>query len=202
LENLNPTPQELKAFRKLMQNPEVANMIEQFQDGTVNQYPTKKETEKPKSQPSKSSYKRKWITPKEVAEIKGISPTWANQLMKEGFFGKNMGKEHSREGYVTRKVLREVVENTKLVGKGQTYASQQNLKPFNKKQETQAKLSGDLGFGALINDPYTKKPTINPLAIQMFYKEIRNALMEDKGFLLALSREVMRNLKFVTKLDS
>ena len=161
-----------------MQNPEVANMIEQLQDGTVNQYPTKKETEKPKSQPSKSSYKRKWITPKEVAEIKGISPTWANQLMKEGFFGKNMGKEHSREGYVTRKVLREVVENTKLVGKGQTYASQQNLKPFNKKQETQA-----------------EQEAFN-------YEDFKKQIMEDHKFLLALSREVMRNLKFVTKLES
>ena len=200
MDNLNPTIQELNAFRKLMQNPELLKMIEQFQDGTVNQYPTKKETEKPKSQ---SSYKRKWLTVKEVAELKGISPTWANKLMKDGFFGNPMEQElGSRKGYVSRKVLREMVENTKLVGKGKAQASQQNLKPFNKKQETQAELSGDLSFGALIKNPYTKKPTINPLAIQMFYKEIRNALMEDKGFLLALSREVMRNLKFVTKLES
>ena len=100
MDNLNPTIQELNAFRKLMQNPELLKMIEQFQDGTVTQYPTKKETEKPKSQ---SSYERKWLTPKEVAEIKGISPTWANKLMKEGFFGKTIEKElGSRKGYVSR----------------------------------------------------------------------------------------------------
>ena len=197
MDNLNPTIQELNAFRKLMQNPEILNMIEQFQDGTVTQYPTKKETEKPKSQ---SSYERKWLTPKEVAEIKGISRAYASTLIKEGFFGKTISKKNGNNRGYSRKVLREVVENAELVGKWKANASLQNLKPFKtkqekekEKQETQAKLSGDFVY-----NKKTKKPTINPLA----YKEIRNQLMEDKGFLLAMSREVMRNLKFVTKLDS
>ena len=105
MDNLNPTIQELNAFRKLMQNPELLKMIEQFQDGTVNQYPTKKETEKPKS---RGTYKKKWLTPKDVAELKGISHTWASRLVKDGFFGKTIDKEH-RKGYVSRKVSREVV---------------------------------------------------------------------------------------------
>ena len=90
MDNLNPSIQELNAFRKLMRNPELLKMIEQFQDGTVNQYPTKKKTEKPKSQ---SSYERKWITASEVAEIKGISRVYARQLMKDGFFGNPMEQE-------------------------------------------------------------------------------------------------------------
>lgn len=189
MDNLNPTIQELNAFRKLMQNPELLKMIEQFQDGTVNQYPTKKETEKPKSQ---SSYKRKWLTVKEVAELKGISPTWANKLMRDGFFGNPMEQElGSRKGYVSRKVLREMVENTKLVGKGKAQASQQNLKPFTIYKKKQGKKRQEIIKLKHLQTVPTSE-----------YIQIKNELMEDKGFLLSLSREVMRNLKFVTKLES
>tara|TARA_R100000781_G_scaffold63963_1_gene40472 strand:- start:1705 stop:2232 length:528 start_codon:yes stop_codon:yes gene_type:complete len=175
LENLNPTPQELNAFRKLMQNPEIVNMIEQFQDGTVNQYPTKKKTEKPKSQ---GTYKKKWLTPREVAELKGISHTWASRLVKEGFFGQTKDKQH-RKGYVSRKVLREVVENTEMVGSGGF------LKKWHEGQQD-SKQEGK---------PQAEQEAFN-------YEDFKKQIMEDNGFLLALSREVMKNLKFVTKLDS
>ena len=175
MDNLNPTPQELNAFRKLIQNPEIAKMIEQFQDGTVNQYPTKKETEKPKSQ---GTYKKKWLTPKEVAELKGISHTWSSRLIKDGFFGKTKDREH-RKGYVSRKVLREVVENTEMVGSGGF------LKKWHEGQQD-SKQEGK---------PQVEQETLN-------YEQIRNQLMEDLLFLSRVGSNVMSNLRFINKLDS
>ena len=121
----------------------------------------------------------KWVTAKEVAEMKGTSLSWAIKLMDRGHFGKTTGKGKSNS---PTKVLREAVENTELIGRG-----------FHMKD------SGlrDINFNK--NKKYeTFKPTVNPLA----YEDIKNELMEDKGFLMAVSREVMRNLKFVTKLDN
>ena len=134
-------------------------------------------TELTRGQPKEKD--TKWVTAKEVSEMKGTTPSWAIKLMDRGHFGKTTGKGKSNS---PTKVLREAVENTELIGRG-----------FHMKD------SGlrDINFNK--NKKYeTFKPTVNPLA----YEDIKNELMEDKGFLMAVSREVMRNLKFVTKLDS
>jgi len=128
----------------------------------------------------KTKYLSKWINAKEVAKMKGTSPTYAITLMNKGYFGETTGKG---KPYSPKKVSREVVENTELVGRGfhMEGSSSSGLRAmdFNKPKET-------------------FKPRVNPLA----YEEIKNQLMEDKEFLIAVSREVMRNLKFVTKLDN
>ena len=168
------TPEELKFIKTLSDNPEIAKALKHFQGGTINQYPTKKKKEKTKSQ---SSYKRKWLTVKEVAEIKGITRAYASTLIKEGFFGKTISKKNGNNRGYSRKVLREVVENTELIGRGKGYDwdCQHDLKQEGK--------------------PQAEQETFN-------YEDLKKQMIEDNKFLLALSREVMRNLKFVTKLDS
>jgi len=120
----------------------------------------------------------KWVTAKEVAEMKGTSLSWAIKLMDRGHFGKTTGKGKSNS---PTKVLREAVENTELIGRG-----------FHMKD------SGlrDINFNK--NKKYeTFKPTVNPLA----YEDIKNQLIEDREFLIAISREIMNILKVSIKLD-
>jgi len=137
-------------------------------------------TELTRGQPKEKD--TKWVTAKEVAEMKGTTPSWAIKLMDRGHFGKTTGKGKSNS---PTKVLREAVENAELIGRG-----------FHMKDSSSSGLRA-MDFNR--NKKYeTFKPTVNPLA----YEDIKNELMEDKGFLMAVSREVMRNLKFVTKLDN
>ena len=62
----------------------------------------------------KEKTKQKWISGKEIAEMKGIKKGWAMILMNRGHFGKVVGEG---KPYYPKKVLREVVENTEVIGR-------------------------------------------------------------------------------------
>ena len=85
-----------------------------------------------------------------------------------------MSKKNGNNRGYSRKVLREVVENTELVGRGKGY---------------------DWDCQHDLKQPQAEQETFN-------YEDLKKQMIEDHRFLLALSREVMKNLKFVTKLDS
>ena len=100
-----------KVLREVVENTELAGR------GNPIEYPNVKplKTNSLSSEGTKDRIKTKWVSAREVAEIKGLKVQWARELMHKSYFGKTIGKttRHS-----PLKVLREVVENTELVGQG------------------------------------------------------------------------------------
>ena len=166
----------LKVLREVVENTELIESGRGRPKTMDRPFPSDtRDYRKVNKKPKNKYYLSKWVTAREVAEIKGMGKSWAMILINRGHFGKTTGKGVRHNPL---KVLREVVENTEMIGR-EDYGKVKSSSSDRPKQET-------------------FKPTINPLA----YEQIRNQLMEDKEFLIAVSREVMRNLKFVTKLDN
>jgi hypothetical protein len=89
-------------------NKTVKESLTQYQQGNLNTYSSQAKKKKRKFK------SRKWVSPTEVAEITGLKDIqWARELIVKGYFG-----QVRKWGNNRNKVLREVVENTDLSGRG------------------------------------------------------------------------------------
>ena len=172
----------LKVLREVVENTE---LIGQGRPNVNRPFPSDKRdyTGRPKvNKKPKTKSLSKWVSAREIAEIKGASPSWASKLIKRGYFGKTTGKGKSNSPL---KVLREAVENTELIGRGfhMKDSSSSGLRAINFNRDKKYE---------------TFKPTVNPLA----YEDIKKQLMGDREFLSKVGSNVMSNLRFINKLDS
>ena len=86
----------------------IKESLTQYQQGNLNTYSSQAKKKKRKFK------SRKWVSPTEVAEITGLKDIqWARELIVKGYFG-----QVRKWGNNRNKVLREVVENTDLSGRG------------------------------------------------------------------------------------
>ncbi len=157
----------LKVLREVVENTEITKR-------------SKPKVNSSSDRPKKT--KQKWVTAIEVAEMKGMGKTWAIKLMNRGYFGKTTGKG---KPHSPTKVLREVVENTELIGRG-----------FHMED------SNSSGLRAMNFNRKTKQETFKPKVNSLAYEDIKNQLMEDREFLSKVGSNVMSNLRFINKLDS
>ena len=89
----------LKVLREVVENTEITKR-------------SKPKVNSSSDRPKKT--KQKWVTAREIVEIKGMGKSWALKLMNRGYFGKVIGEG---KPYSPKKVLREMVENTELIGR-------------------------------------------------------------------------------------
>ena len=123
----------LKVLREVVENTELIESGRGRPKTMDRPFPSDtRDYRKVNKKPKNKYYLSKWVTAREVAEIKGMGKSWAMILINRGHFGKTTGKGVRHNPL---KVLREVVENTEMIGR-EDYGKVKSSSSDRPKQET------------------------------------------------------------------